>query len=55
MDKVFTKNPALNMYKTVNKNVIDEISIKFRDEEGKNAPIHADVNMLIILHFKLEK
>ena len=51
---VYKKTNALNMYKKVNKNVIDSVSITIRDEEGNEAAFHHDVNMLIILHFKLE-
>jgi len=54
-DIVSAKNTVSSLYKHVNKNVIDNISIKITSEHGKEVPFNESVSILAVLHFRLRQ
>ena len=52
MNGVYSKNGSLTIYKKVNRNNIDDISISIKNENGENAYFCEHVKVLIILHFR---
>ena len=52
MKHMMSKRGTLTLFKRVCKNLIDDISIKITDEEGKSVSFTDDVCINIVLHFK---
>lgn len=50
---VYSKNGSIKLYKSLNTNVIDSISIKLGSSEtGEVVPFNNDIDLILVLHFK---
>ena len=52
MNTLFSKGSILTMYKRINTNHIDDISIKLTSQNGEDIIFGENVKVLIVLHFK---
>ena len=50
---VYSKNGSIKLYKTLNKNVIDNISIKIiSSQTGELVRFNSNIDLILVLHFK---
>ena len=52
MPQMHYKQESLTIYKRVNRNVADNISIRITDENGENLFFEEQVSITAVLHFK---
>ena len=52
MKNVYSKCGAKTLYKSVSSLIIDSISMKLSDKNGKTIDFEDDVNIVVVLHFK---